>query len=76
MCVSGFMYIHSISDTRLKNLRKHYKDNGAVPRTFQHKGRNNKAVNFNDAKLIFDFLQGYAETHALELPGRVPGTVY
>lgn len=71
--MASWLYLHGISTTRLKNLKKHYSAEGAVPRCFNYKGRNNKAVTYDDAKTILEFLTRIASLHALDLPGRVPG---
>ena len=55
---------------------KHYLAVGPQPRDFHYRGRNCKAVTFDEAKHIYDYLLQVAETHALDLPGRVPGKIY
>lgn len=57
----------------LIDLVKHYKMHGLCPRDFLYKGRNSKAVTFEQAKAIVDFITNISNVHALALPGRVPG---
>jgi hypothetical protein len=67
--------MNGIGKSRLAALTKHYKENGACPRDFQYKGRNSKAMTFEESKRIVDFLSNISSIHALALPGRVPGMI-
>ena len=73
MCRNAFMYLNDIGNSRLKTLISHYKQHGAVPRDFLYRGRNNKAVHYDEAKHVVTFLQNVARIHALVLPGTVSG---
>lgn len=68
------MYIHNISWRRLDNLQKHLLRNGLTVRVKKSGGRVEKtALSFETCKEIVAFIKNYAESHALSLPGRVPG---
>ena len=73
VCLSSFCYVHGLKEGRLHTLIKHYKENGAVPRHFQYKGRNHQAITWDEAEKIVKFLNNVATIHALAIPGRVPG---
>lgn len=73
ICRNAFMYMNKLSNGLLNDLIKHYKQHGLCPREFHYKGRNKKAVSYEQAKLIVDFLLNVSKVHALALPGRVPG---
>ena len=68
------MYMNGIGQFRLQALLKHYNDEGGEERCFQYKGRNEKALSHDDCQRILKFLEQVAEVHALDLPGRLPGT--
>lgn len=54
------MYMNGIGKSRLTALTKHYKEYSASPRDFFYEGRNSKAVTFEQAKQIVDFLLSFS----------------
>lgn len=66
--------MNCLGKSLLLTLTKHYNEHGLCSRDFMYKGRNNKAVSFQQAKKIIDYLTSVSNIHALALPGRVPGT--
>lgn len=67
------MYLNDVKRTRLNSLVTHYSANGAIPREFHYRGRNDKAVKIEEARRIVTFLKSVSAIFALALPGRVPG---
>jgi hypothetical protein len=59
----------------LTGLLKHYKENGLKPKEKKTGGRlnNKKALTHDTIVKVYKYLENYAETHSLALPGRVPG---
>lgn len=69
-----FIFLHSIGEKHFKNLKRHFSQHGLSPRCHGNTGSIPRhAVTLDDAKRAVTFLFEYAETHALLLPGRVPG---
>ena len=69
-------FIYRVSKKRLENLLSHWKQHGITPRVKKSGGRNvmNKRLyTFEDMGRTKDFIQHYADTHGLLLPGRTPG---
>jgi len=56
-------------------LLKHYRKEGLTPRKKRSGGRksNPKALTATDTELVVNFINSFAEAHALVLPGRIPG---
>lgn len=73
ICRSAFLFMNNLGNGLLIDLTLHYKKHGLCPREFYYKGRNSKAVTYEQAKHIVDFLNNISNIHALALPGRVPG---
>ncbi|XP_076449423.1 uncharacterized protein LOC143285915 [Babylonia areolata] len=75
VCSKTFCKLVCIGDQKLKTLCKHYKEFGLVPRNLKSGGRKNntKALSLPDTERVVDFIKGYAQHHAVSLPGRVPG---
>ena len=74
ICRDTFKYVHGIGQDKLNNLIKHYKEHGVIPRTHGNKKRRPyNAVTADDNIYVAHFVLNYAETHAMHLPGRVPG---
>ncbi|ELU09153.1 hypothetical protein CAPTEDRAFT_228820 [Capitella teleta] len=75
VCRDTFKFLHAISQDRLTGLLKHYKENGLKPKEKKTGGRlnNKKALTHDTIVKVYKYLENYAETHSLALPGRVPG---
>ncbi len=73
ICRKLFMFLHTLSLKRYRNLLLHYTQNGITPREHgnAHKAPHNR-VAFNDVIAIVKFIETYAEVHAMPLPGRLP----
>ena len=69
------MYCYTcIGDTRVKNLKASYRQNGLTPRTHGNTKRLPKhTLSYECQKAVVTFLLNYAAQHSLVLPGRVPG---
>ena len=69
-----FLFLHTISEKRLRNLQESFRENGLAQR--QH-GNSHRfpanTVHFGDTQRVVEFLHTYAETNAILLPGRIPG---
>ncbi|XP_038056280.1 uncharacterized protein LOC119728211 [Patiria miniata] len=51
-----------------------YRERGCLPRVHASSGKSfANHLNFNDRMRIQNFIANYAETHAVFLPGRIPG---
>jgi hypothetical protein len=59
----------------LTGLIAHYNAHGLQPKEKKSGGRKNntKALTYEEITAAVNFLNTYAEQHALPLPGRVPG---
>ena len=69
-----FMFLHDIGNARLKNLMKHFKQNGITARTHGNtRRRPHHALSLSTVKSIVTFIVNYSEQHSLALPGRIPG---
>ncbi|XP_033096656.1 uncharacterized protein LOC117100916 [Anneissia japonica] len=75
VCRDVFCFIHMMSDKTLTALVKHYLSNGIELKTKRSGGCGNNTRKFSgeDHKRAVEFITGYAEVHALVIPGRVPG---
>ena len=73
VCREVFMFMHTLSLKKYRNLLVHYSKNGLVSREHGnlHCTPHNR-VPFNDIKAIVTFITRFAEIHALPLPGRMP----
>ena len=60
---------------RLKGMLKHLKEEGMSPKVKKSGGRksNKRSHNMNDIERAKQFVQNYAATHGLLLPGHTPG---
>ena len=67
--------VRRISQDRLTSLIKWYKAEGLVPKEKKSGGRANikHGLDFTDIRAVIQFITNYASTHALVLPGRIPG---
>ena len=74
VCKKTFLFLHGIGEKRLKNITKHYLQNGYVGRTHGNTRRKPRhALSLDCIKYIVSFILNYSEMHGLVLPGRVPG---
>ena len=74
VCKATFLFTHGIGEKHFKNLKKHLTTMGLSPRSHGNLGKiPHHAVTLDDARHAVTFLFEFAETHALLLPGRVPG---
>lgn len=74
VCKVTFAFLYGIGiNHRVLAIRKHYKENGMETRTHQNSKRlPPRTLSFDDINRLVNFLQQYAEQHAILLPGRVP----
>ena len=74
VCRKTFLFLHTISDKRLRNLQQSLKENGLAPRRHGNLRRlPPNTISFIDTQRVVEFLQTYAEANAILLPGRIPG---
>ena len=74
VCKRAFLFVHGVGEKQFKNLKRHFSQNGLVPRLHGNSGKApHNAITLDDAKHAVTFLFEYAEVNALLLPGRVPG---
>ena len=74
VCKATYAFLYGIGvNHRVLAIRKHYQEHGLEPRTHQNSKRlPARTLSFDDITRIVNFLQQYAEQHAILLPGRVP----
>ena len=66
--------LHTISEKRLKNLKSSLTRNGLSPRTHGNTRRlPANTISYADTQRVVQYITTYAETHAILLPGRIPG---
>lgn len=76
VCRDTYMFCHQIKIKRLKRILKMYNDSGLVAKVHGNAKKIAKnATSFTDAKYVVNFINNYAEQHAIYLPGR-SSTVY
>ena len=74
VCRKTFVFIHTISEKRLKNLKSSLARNGLSPRTHGNTRRlPANTISYADTQRVVQFVTTYAEAHAILLPGRIPG---
>ena len=74
VCRTTFMFLHTISEKRLKNLKSSLLSHGLTPRNHGNLKRlPANTINFVDTQVVVQFLITYAEANAILLPGRIPG---
>ena len=74
VCRKTFLFLHTISEKRLRNLQQSLKENGLAPRRHGNLRRlPSNTISFVDNQRVVEFLQTYAEANAILLPGRIPG---
>ena len=74
VCRKTFLFLHTISEKRLKKLKSSLLHHGLSPRTHGNTKRVPKnTISFADTQQVVQFITTYAEAHAILLPGRIPG---
>ena len=74
VCRIAFQFIHNISNMKLNEVMKWFKENGLTPRQKKSGGRREKnSLCHDDIVRVVTFIKNYAEDHAISLPGRVAG---
>ena len=73
ICRNFFLFIHSISLKRYRNLLEHHHKHGAAQRVHgnKHKAPHNR-LPLDAVQDVVAFIQRFAEIHAMPLPGRLP----
>ena len=74
VCRKTFLFLHAVSEKRLKNLKANLLKLGLSP----HVHGNTRSLpanttSFADMQQVVHFLHTYAEAHTIILPGRIPG---
>ena len=74
VCRKTFLFLHAISEKRLRNLQKSLRENSLTPRQHGNLRRlPSNTISFPDTQRVVEFLQCYSEANAILLPGRIPG---
>ena len=75
VCINTFAFLFGIgANHRIKAIKRHYMENGMEPRVHKNTKRLPiKTASYEDILALVKFLQNYAETNAILLPGRIPG---
>ena len=74
VCKKTFLFLHDIGEKRLKNVMKHYQQNGLTVRIHGNTKRSpHNALSFFTVKNVVTFVLHYSEQHSLVMPGRIPG---
>ena len=67
------MFVHAIGARQLKNLISHYNENGLSERTHGNaRKRPHNRTDGEEIQKIKEFIEPFADNHALPLPGRLP----
>ena len=73
VCRNTFTFLHEVSKHKVQAIKKHFLDNGITTREHGNTGNHPKhALTFRLILGILQFIQNYAEQHAILLPGRIP----
>lgn len=74
VCINTFAFLFGIgANHRIKAIKKHYLENGMESRVHKNTKRlPSKTASYEDICALVKFLQNYAETNAILLPGRIP----
>ena len=74
VCINTFAFLFGIgANHRIKAIKKHYLENGMEVRIHKNTKRlPSKTASCEDILALVNFLQNYAETNAILLPGRIP----
>lgn len=74
ICKKMFLMINAIGNSRYKDLVRHYKLNGLVPRRHENTRRlPSNALTFDEVVRFKTFMLNYAANRAITLPGKYPG---
>ena len=74
VCRKTFLFLHTISEKRFKNLKASLLLHGLSPRMHGNTKRvPANTISFADKQQVVQFILTYAEAHAILLPGRIPG---
>ena len=74
VCRNTFLFLHTISKKRLRNLKAAFLEHGLAPRMHGNiKRLPANTLSLADTQRIAQFLTSYAEANAILLPGRIPG---
>lgn len=74
VCKTTFCFLHVIGEKILKNLQKHLKCNGAIPRTHGNKGKlPPNAFSFDTVNFMVKFIKNYAVINGLPQPAAERG---
>ena len=74
VCRNTFLFLHTISRKRLRNLQESLLTNGLTPRCHGNTRRlPPNAISHADTQRVINFLTTHAEANAILLPGRIPG---
>ncbi|GFS20780.1 hypothetical protein ElyMa_005065100 [Elysia marginata] len=65
--------LEKIFQNLLSAVKKHVLANGVTPQNKGSSGRNKKALTVTDVERVVLFLRGFADTHALAMPGQMKG---
>ena len=74
ICRKTFLFLYTISQKRYRNLLEHFSSKGMVPRDHgnYHNVPHNR-IPFDDIQAVVKYIRHLASTHAIPLPGRLPG---
>ena len=74
VCERMFRFIHTIGETRFKNLKKSLRSFGLAMRSHGNlKHSPAHALSLSSTEFVVRFVLNYTEQNALALPGRIPG---
>ena len=74
VCPAMFHFLHSIGETKLKNLVGNFKDDGLSPRTHGNtKKLPHNTLSISSVEFVVRFLLNYADQNGILLPGCIPG---
>ena len=70
VCRDMFTFLHGVSHHKLHAIKDHFLEDGVTPREHGNTGKQPKhALSFTRILGILQFIQNYAEQHAILLPG-------
>jgi len=74
VCRTAFKHVFNVGDRSLKNIMKHIKENGLVPRVHGNTGRRpTKSLSYADIKQAVDFVCNYAQLNGIPMPAAPKG---
>jgi len=66
VCRETYTFLHGMSKHKVHSLKNHFSENGLTPRTHGNSTiRPHKALQFGTILHILNFVQNYAEQHAI-----------